>query len=175
MNFLPLLSKYAKKRRFAFVITLFVILFLSVVFALSLFNLNKNQVLSISTEILVYSGLLIVFYAFVMEMHYKELHNIATDPVLLKHNKKLGIEHYKNNLEHNVVMVFLSFFGITILLASGVLDMINYRLRLIPFLWISALFIFVASAGIVTILWFIITGKINDAEKAVDDSKIKIN
>jgi hypothetical protein len=118
-----------------------------------------------------------------MGMHYKELHNIATDPVLLKHNKnvilkhnkKLGIEHYKNNLEHNVVMVFLSFFGITILLASGVLDMINYRLRLIPFLWISALFIFVASAGIVTILWFIITGKINDAEKAVDDSKIKIN
>lgn len=106
-------------------------------------------------------------------MHYKELHQLATDPVLLQHKEEIEIENYKNNLGHNEFMVIISFLGILILLASGILNIINLELKSIMLLDISILFIFASSIGILAVLRFIICGKIKDAKRALNGYNTK--
>lgn len=163
-----LFRKYIRRRLLTFVLVLIV-----VITSVSIFVLfsGKANILEINTETLVYTGLLIIFYAYVMGMHYKELHQIATDPALLQHSKEINIEYYKDNFEHNKFVVILSFLGILMLLSSGILNIINLEIGSFILLYISILFIFAASTGILAVLWFIIYGKIKDANSALNDYK----
>ena len=165
-----LFKKYIRRR-----LSIFILVLIGIITSVLIFILfsGKANILEINTETLVYTGLLIIFYAYVMEMHYKELHQIATDPALLQHNKGINIKYYEDNFEHNKFMVILSFLGILILLSSGILNIINLEIKSPILLYISILFIFAASIGILAVLWFIIYGKIKDANRVLNDYKTK--
>ncbi len=109
-------------------------------------------------------------------LRHTELYNFLKrlkfdpDPKLLNPQKyKLDINYYENSFEHNYVMVLLSFFGILVLLLSGIFDILNLELKLNFLLDFSAVSIFATSISILILLWYILSGKIKDARGAIDE------
>lgn len=160
LSFHYAVSEIVCKRFFAVLAFLFFV----VIFVLSFLMSKPN--LAIIGGLLTYSGLLLIFYMFVIDMHYKELHQIATDKI-----KTADLKHYKENFKHNMVMVYISFFGVLSILVSGILDIINLNLGLLLLLDVSVFIIFAASIGIIFVLWYVITGKIRDAKSNIEKGK----
>ncbi|MEM4067746.1 MAG: hypothetical protein QXV17_12895 [Candidatus Micrarchaeaceae archaeon] len=98
-----------------------------------------------------------------MQLHYKELHQIA----ITKNSHTAGSKQFKRNFEHNEVMIYLSFSGIAVLLVSGILDILNLNLELQWLLDISISLIFLTSIGILVVLWYVISGKVADAKRKI--------
>lgn len=145
---------------------------LSILSVLFIFFQTNANLPSISIALLTYSGLLLIFYVYVMETHYKELHQIATDPQL-QGNKQVDIKYYNISLNHNKLVVLLVFLGILALLSSGMINILNLELKSGILLDTSAIIIFATSVGILIVLWYILKGKMEDAAGAVNAYKNK--
>ena len=168
-NIFYFLLERIKERTVMTIMAVVILFILSIQFIRFEANANLS---SISITLLTYSGLLLIFYVYVMEAHYKELHQIATDPQL-QEKKNVNIDYYEKSLNHNELVVLLSFFGILALLSSGIINILNLELKLGFLLDTSAIVIFATSLGILIVLWYILKGKINDANGALNDYKNK--